>query len=103
VPDAFLETGHHRLFVTGVDVDDTVCSETYMGQSRREQILLGDAPQDLALCPGRDTCREQGGRCAIDGGVATSCHFVQRPECEPATGKAAVDRVEAERQYRFGS
>jgi hypothetical protein len=79
VPDAFLETGHHRLFVAGIDIDDTVRRKTDLGQGRREQVLPGDTPEDLALSSSGDTCREQGGRCAIDGGAAASCHFVQRP------------------------
>ena len=103
MPQPFLEAGEHRLLVAGLDVDDPVRSKPGLGDGRREQVLPGDAPQHLALGPGGDAGGEQRGRRAIDGAVAAAGDLVQRPECQPAAGKAAVDRVDAERQYRFGS
>ncbi len=100
MPDSFFETGEHRLLVAGVHVDDPVRGETDLGQRRREQILPGDAPQDLAFGSSGDAGGEQGRRRAVDGGIATSRHFVQRPERQTATGKAAVDVIEAKRKYR---
>lgn len=83
--DAFLKTCEHGFLVTGVDVDDTVRMKTHLSQGRREQILLGDAPQDLALGARGDSGGEQGGCGAVDGSIATSRHFVQRPERKAAT------------------
>jgi hypothetical protein len=99
VTNAFLETCEHRFFVAGVDVDDPVRGETDLGERRREQILPSDAPEDLAFRARRDAGGEQGGRCAVDGGVATSRHFVQSPTRQAAARKAAVDCLDAERQY----
>ena len=99
MPNPFLETGQHRFLITGVDVDDPVRAEADLRERRREQILPSDAPQDLAFGARRDAGGEQRGRSTIDGGVATSRHFVQRPKCQPAAGQAAVDGLDAERQY----
>ena len=77
--------------------------ETDLGQCRREQILPGDAPQDLAFGPRRDAGGEQGGRSAVDGGVATAGDLVQRPERQPAARKPAVDGLDAERQHGPGA
>ena len=98
--DAFLETRQHRLLITGVDIDDAVGGETDLGERWREQVLAGDAPQDLALGPRRDTGSEQGGRCAVDGGIATSRHLVQRPKRQPAAREPSIDRLDAERKDR---
>ena len=97
--DAFLETRKHRLLVAGVDVDDAVGGETDLGQGRREQVLPGDAPQDLAFGPRRDAGGEQRCRCAVDGGVAAAGDLVQRPKRQPAAREPAVDGLDAERQY----
>ncbi len=101
--DAFLETGEHRFLITGVDIDDAVGGETDLGQRRREQVLPGDAPKDLALGPSRDAGGEQGGRCAVDGGVAAAGDFVQRPERQPAARQSAIDGRNAERKNRAGA
>jgi len=98
VTDAFLETRQHRFLVAGVDIDDAVRGETDLGEGRRKQVLPSDAPEDLSFGPRRDAGGEQGGCRAVDGGIATSRHFVQRPERQPATGKAAVDSSDTERK-----
>lgn len=98
--NAFLETRQYRLLVAGIDVDDTVRIKADLGESRREQVLARDAPQDFALGPRCDAGGEQGGSRAVDRGVATSCHFVQRPERQTAAWKPAVDRLDPERQHR---
>ena len=103
VPNSFLETGEHRLLVAGVDIDNPVRGETDLGERRRKQVLPGDAPKDLAPGPPRDASGEQGGRSTIDRRVATSRHFVQRPERQPATGKAAVDSRDTERKNGPGA
>jgi hypothetical protein len=103
VTHAFLETGQHRFLVAGVDVDDPVRGETDPRKRRREQILPGDAPQDCALGPRRDAGGEQGGRSAVDSGVATAGDFMQRPERQPAAREAAVDGLDTERQNSPGA
>ena len=100
---AFLETGQHGLLVAGVDVDDAIRGETDLGQGRREQILPGDAPQDLALGPRRDAGREQSRRGAVDGGVAAAGDLVQRPERQPATRQSVVDSLDPEREHSPGA
>jgi len=74
-----------------------------LGERRRKQVLPGDAPKDLAPGPARDARGEQGGRSTIDRRVATSRHFVQRPERQAAAGKAAVDGRHSERKHRPGA
>jgi hypothetical protein len=83
VTDPFLEARQHRFLVAGVDVDHAVRTEADLSQRRRKQVLPGNAPQDFALGPGRDAGGEPGGRGAVDGGIAISRHFVQRPERQP--------------------
>jgi hypothetical protein len=103
VTDSFLETRQHGLLVAGIDVDDAVGVETDLGQGRREKVLPRDAPEHLALGSRRDARGEQGGRGAVDGGVATSRHFVQRPERQPSAREAPVDGLDAERKHRPGT
>src|ERR1700761_5115417 len=103
MPDAFLEAGQHRLLVAGVDVDDPVGSEADLGQGRREQVLPGDAPEDLAFRPGGDARCEQRRSSPVDRGVAAAGDVVQRPERQPAAGEGAINGGDAERQNRPGA
>ena len=103
MPDPLLEARQHRLLVAGVDVDDAVRVKTDLGQSRREKVLPGDAPQNLALGARRDAGGKQGSHSAIDGGVATSCHFVQRPERQAPAGEPAIDGFDTKGEHRPGT
>jgi len=103
VTNAFLETRQHRFLIAGVDVDDPVRRETDPRQRWREQILPGDAPQDLAFRARRDAGGEEGGRSAVDGGIATSRHFVQRPERQAAARQSAVNGLDPKREHSPGT
>jgi hypothetical protein len=96
--NSFLETGQHRLLVAGVDKDDTVRTETDLGQGRREEVLPGDAPEHLAFRSGGDAGREQGSRRTIDGGIAAAGNLVQRPERQAAAGQPVVYGPDPKRQ-----
>ena len=103
MPDAFLEACQHRLLIAGVHVDDAVGGEADLGQRGREQVLPSDAPKNLAPGARCYPGREQGRSGTIDGGIATSRHLVQRPERQPAAGKAGVDGTDTERQDLAGA
>ena len=101
--NALLETGQHRLLVAGIDIDHPVRAQTDLGQGRREQVLPGDAPQDLAPGPGGDAGREQ--RCGrpVDRGIAAAGHLVQRPERHPSPREPVVYGPDPERQDGAGA
>ena len=69
----------------------------------REQVLPGDAPQDLSLGPRGDAGREKGCRRTIDGGIASAGDLVQCPKRQPAAWKSAVDGIQAEWEDRAGA
>ena len=103
MPDAFLETPEHGFLVAGVDVDDAVGGKTDLRQRGRKKVLPGDAPEDFALCPRRDSGGEKGGRGPIDGRIAATRDLVQRAKPQPPTRKTAVDRFDPEGEYRAGA
>ena len=103
MPDTFLEAGQHGFLVAGIDIDDPVWTETDLSQSRREQVLPGDAPENFALGPRGDAGREQGGRGAIDRGVAAAGHLMQRPERQTSAGKSVIYGSDPKRQDRAGA
>lgn len=95
---AVLEAGEQGLLVTGLDVDDAAGREARLGDGGREQVLTGDAPQDLALGPRRDPGGEQGRGCPVHRTVPAASHFVQGADRQPAAGEPFVDRREPERK-----
>ena len=56
----FLHTGENRLVVAGLNMDHAVRKETSLFKAGREEVLLRDAPQHLAVCacsdPSHETC-----------------------------------------------
>lgn len=103
MPDRLFEAGEHRFLVASVDVDDTVWSKTDLSQSRREQVLPGNAPKDLAFGPRRDAGCEQSCSGPVDGGVAAACDFVQRAERQASTRQSCIDGLDAKREDRAGA
>ena len=100
--EPFLETGEDRLLVRGLDIDDPVGRQAGLGQGGGEQILAGDAPEDLAAGPGRETGGEQGRGRAVDGPVPAAGDLMQGAQRQPAAGKAAIEDLQAERQDPLG-
>jgi len=54
VAQAFLETRQDGFVVAGLDIDHPARRETDLRQRRRKEVLMGDAPQHLALGSRRD-------------------------------------------------
>ncbi len=88
---AFLDTGEKGRLIPGLDIDHSVRPQTGLTQGRGEEVGSRDAPQHLARTPGRDPCREQGGRCAIHGLLASARDLVDGAERQAAAGQMAVE------------
>ena len=89
MPQPFLETGQHRLLVAGLDIDHAVGREAGLGERRREEVLPGDAPQNLARGARGDPGGEQRRGRAIDRAVAAAGHLMQRAERQSASRQDA--------------
>lgn len=100
MPQAFLETGEHRLLVSRFDIDHPFRREPDQGECRCEQVLAGHAPQHAPPGPRRDPGSKECGGSPVDRAVSAPSHFVQRPERQPAFRQALIDSLDAERQDR---
>ncbi len=98
MPQAFLDTGHERLLIACLDIDDPVRTQTGLAQGRSEQIRARDAPQDRAWKAGDDTGCKQGCRSAADRVVAPAGDLVQRAERQAARRQRRIEFGDAERQ-----
>ncbi len=88
---ALFHAGEQRLFVAGLDIDDTARQQAHLGQRRREQVRPCDAPEHLALRAGSD-CRGKQGCCrAVDSAVAAAGDFMQGCERQTSSRQSAVD------------
>jgi len=85
MPQAFLATGEHRLFIAAFEIDDTVGLQANLRESWSKQVRPGDAPEDLALNAGRNSGREESGRCIIDRTIVAASDLMQRTEGEAPT------------------
>lgn len=95
---ALFETGHQGLFVSRLDIDDSVRPEPGLAERRGEQVGPGDAPQDGSAQAGDDARREQGRGGAAAGLLAAACDFVQGAQGEAAAGQDCVHLGDPERQ-----
>lgn len=95
---SLLDTGEQRLFVTGLDIDDTAGQQAHLGKRRREQVRPRHAPEHLALGARRDPGGKQ--RCgrAVDCAIAATGDLMQGTQRQPASRQPAVDRRYAEWQ-----
>ncbi len=96
---ALFETGKHGLFVTSLDIDDAVASQSDMSDRRSKEVLPGDAPQDLAFGSRRDACRKQRRGGSINRSVAAACHLVQTPARQSSARQNAIYCLQAEREH----
>ena len=95
---ALLETGHQRLLVPGLDIDDAVWIKPGLAKRRGEQVRSGNAPQHLSGQAGDDARREQRRCSAAHSVVSAAGHFVQCPQCQPSARKDGVQRSHLERK-----
>lgn len=96
----FLETGEQGFLVARLQMDHPVRRQSGLRQSGSEQIRAGDAPQDLAAGPGRDSGGEEGGGGAIHCAMAAAGDFMQRADGQSAAGQTPVDPRKSEGQGR---
>jgi len=79
-------------------MDQPIRSEPGLGESGREQIGAGEAPQHRP----RDSCHDPGGEQRRRGGVGkirpASDHLVQRAQGQAAARQAIIKRRDPERQ-----
>jgi hypothetical protein len=94
----FLETGEQRLFVTGLDMDQTIGLETGLRDRRRKEVGSGHNPEHLAFRARSDPGREHGGGRAVDGAIAATGDLMQAPQAQPAARQASVHVRQAEWQ-----
>lgn len=99
VPQPFLHAGKNRLVVSGLDMDDAIRGETSLFQSRREQILLRDTPQNLARCSSGYPGHETGGCRTVDSAIPAAGNFVQTTKRKPTARQSPIQRWHAERQH----
>ncbi len=101
MPQPFLGTGQHDVVVTCLDIDDAIGVQPCLGQSRLEQVRPCNAPEHLAACACRNTCREERSGGTINGAVTTASDLVKRTTRQAPAGKACVHFVDSEGKYRF--
>lgn len=80
----FFAAGEDRLLVAALDINDPVCFQPSLGESRSEKIGPGEAPQHLPACACGDACREKCRRRTIHGAIPAPGDLVERCEGEPA-------------------
>lgn len=103
MPKAFLETGEHRGFVTGLDIDNTAGEQARLRQGGSEKILPGDAPQHFAFGARSNAGRKEGGRGAINRAITATGNLMQGTKRQPASRQDLVDPGNAEWQGRAGA
>jgi hypothetical protein len=98
---AFLHARQDGLVVAGLDIDDAVGGKACLGERRREQVRLGDAPQRLAGRASRDSGREESCRRPIDRAITAAGNLMQRAARQAAAGESRIDLGNPERKHRF--
>ncbi len=86
----FLEAGEGRLLVPGFHINYPVGRQPRRLQTRRKQILVPHAPQDLALGARHDAGHEQSRRGAIQRAITGACDLMQRPQRQPAARQPRI-------------
>ncbi len=100
MPQTFLETDEDRLFVSRLDIDNSIGHEPGLCEGRGEQILPCDTPEHLATQARRDSRHEERRGRAVDRAMAAAGHLMQRAKCQSASRKMPVDRLDAEGQHQ---
>lgn len=99
VPQTFLHAGESRLVIAGLDMDDAIGRQAGLFQARREQILLRDAPEHLAVGPRGDPGHETGRRRAVHRAIGTARDLMQTAKSQSTAGQFAVQRRNPEGQH----
>ena len=99
MPQPFLHTGESRLVIASLDMDDAIRRQAGLFQARREQILLRDAPQHLAMRSRGDPGHETGRRRAVHRAIAAARDLMQTAKSQSTAGQFAVQRRNAEGQH----
>lgn len=94
----FLETGEEGGLVPGLDIDDPIRPETRLTQGRSEQVGSGDAPEHLALPPGRDPGGEEGGGGSVHGFLSSAGDFMESSKRKASARQMPVQIAYSERQ-----
>lgn len=103
MPQAFLTTGQHRLFIASLEIDDAIRHEPGLREGWSEQVSPCDAPKHPAACPRYDSrCKKRRGR-AVNRAIAAARHLMQRAKRQSALREMPVDRLDAEGQHRAPS
>jgi len=96
MPQTLFKAGQNRRLVAGFDKNDPAGGEAGLRQSRREEVLPRDTPEDAAL----GSCRYPGCPerccCPIDRSVGPAGDLMQGPELETPSRKHPVDLSHAE-------
>jgi len=96
---AFLHGGQDMGVASDLDEDDAIRVESGKMQGGREQVTIGEAPEDRAI-ESRQDSGEEHGRCGIVGELTATCDIVERARRNPARRNVPVDRLDAKRKYR---
>jgi hypothetical protein len=72
MPQALLEAGEEGFLVARLDIDHTIGPKPDLGDGWSEEVLAGDAPQDLAARSGGDPSGKQSGGRAVDHPIAAA-------------------------------
>jgi hypothetical protein len=101
VPQAFLHAGQNARLVTGFEVDNPVCCKAGLGDRRREDVRLGDAPQHAAFGTGGDPCCKKSGSRPVNDAMATAGDLMQRPARQSTARESRIDLADTEGKHRF--
>ena len=77
---AFFHAGQHRDIIPGLDIDHAIRTKACLLQTRRKQVRLRHAPENLSRKTRGNAGRKAGGRCPIHRTVATTRYLMQAAE-----------------------
>lgn len=95
---ALLHGAEDCRFVTGLGEDHALGRQAGLGQGRREEIALAQAPEHWSVGARENTGREARGGGAVQGALRAASDLVQRAHRQPMARQTPIDRVHAERQ-----
>jgi hypothetical protein len=98
VPKPLFHRGENFGFAMRLGIDDPIGMKPNTGESRREKVASGEAPQDRAFVARKNAGREQRGAGRVLARGAGLHDLMKGAKREPAGRKTLVELAHSERQ-----
>ncbi len=95
---ALLHGAENRRFVAGLGEDHALGRQAGLGQGRREEIALAQAPEHWSVGARENTGREARRSGAVQRALRAAGDLMQRAHRQPMSRETLIDRAHTERQ-----